>query len=131
MADSEFTRKVKEAILAIPRGRVATYGQIAGLAGNGRAARQVAWILHSSSGKDGLPWQRVINSRGRISLKPGAGFEAQARRLKAERVGVDRRGDVDLGKFGWRPKSGRGRAPRSFEKFLKLLGSNHFHFYNI
>ncbi|MFX1494230.1 MAG: MGMT family protein, partial [Promethearchaeota archaeon] len=59
-----FSQNIRELIKQIPYGRIATYGQIAAFAGNPRAARQVAWILHSCSKKDNLPWHRVINSKG-------------------------------------------------------------------
>ncbi|MHA1457965.1 MAG: MGMT family protein [Promethearchaeota archaeon] len=60
---SEFTQEVIKIIKNIPKGKVLTYGMIAKLAGNPRAARQVSWILHSSSKKYDLPWHRVINSK--------------------------------------------------------------------
>ena len=66
-----FCAAVRAAISTIPRGRVATYGQIAHLAGKPWGARQVSWILHSQSGKYRLPWQRVIGAAGRISLPAG------------------------------------------------------------
>ncbi|MCJ7587464.1 MAG: methylated-DNA--[protein]-cysteine S-methyltransferase [Candidatus Aminicenantes bacterium] len=109
-----FSRKVVEAIRKIPRGRVATYGQIAALAGNSRAARGVAWILHSSSDAERLPWHRVIGSRGRISLGRGRGFEKQRRRLAAEGIAVDRAGRIDLEVFQWEP---RGKLPAVFKTF--------------
>ena len=56
-------------IKKIPKGKVLTYGRVAKLAGNPRAARQVSWILHSSSKKYKLPWQRVISSTGSLSMK--------------------------------------------------------------
>ena len=102
-----FTERVKAAIQAIPRGRVATYGLIALQAGNHRAARQVVWVLHSSSGRDRLPWHRVINSRGCIALPEGAGFEQQRERLLREGVEVDARGRIDLERFLWRPRGRR------------------------
>jgi methylated-DNA-protein-cysteine methyltransferase-like protein len=98
-----FHQQVLLIIRSIPRGKVAAYGQIAALAGNAGAARQVAWILHSSSEKEGLPWHRVINSRGRISLGRGCGFEEQKKRLEAEGVKVGRLGAVDLNKYLWEP----------------------------
>jgi methylated-DNA-protein-cysteine methyltransferase-like protein len=100
-----FSERVKRLIAAIPAGRVATYGQIAACAGNHRAARQVAWLLHSSSKKENLPWHRVINSRGTISLPVGGGFEEQRMLLEAEGVQVDRGGRVKLGEFLWNPGS--------------------------
>ena len=91
-------------IAAIPRGKVATYGQVAHLAGKPWGARQVAWILHSQSDKYKLPWQRVIGAAGRISLPPGRGLEEQRRLLRAEGVVVAASGRVDLGRFRWRPE---------------------------
>ena len=119
--ESPFTRKAKEVIRAVPRGRVATYGQVAALAGRERAARGVAWILHSSSDAAALPWHRVINGRGGISLGRGRGFEEQKKRLIAEGVVVGRGGRVDLKRFKWEPSDGAaGRSPAA-RKFLREL----------
>ena len=114
----EFEDRVKELIRAIPRGKVATYAQIASLAGNYRGARQVVRVLHASSGKDRLPWQRVINSRGGISLPRGRGFEDQRRLLRREGVAVGRAGRVDLGRFQWEPPGLPSRAARDFLRRL-------------
>lgn len=100
-AQSTFSDLVIAAVKRIPRGRVATYGQIAKLAGNPRAVRGVVWILHSSSGKHGLPWHRVINGKGIIALKPGTGFEEQVMRLVDEGVRVGPGSRVDLKKYQW------------------------------
>jgi methylated-DNA-protein-cysteine methyltransferase related protein len=116
-AADPFCASVRQWIAAIPAGRVATYGQIAILAGKPWGARQVSWILHSQSGKYGLPWQRVIGAAGRISLPPGGGLEEQRRLLRREGVVVDARGRIDLERFRWRAegkfpgkKKGTGRA---------------------
>jgi methylated-DNA-protein-cysteine methyltransferase-like protein len=101
-----FTVAVKKVIKKIPRGKVATYGQIAALAGNPRAARQVVRILHSSSRKDKLPWHRVINSKGTISLKPGQGYELQKSLLEKEGIKFGLRDAVDLKLFLWSPRTG-------------------------
>lgn len=114
----EFEERVKTLIRAIPRGKVATYAQIASLAGNYRAARQVARVLHASSDKERLPWQRVINSRGGISLRRGRGFEAQRRLLKNEGVPVDRAGRIDLARFQWEPPGLPSKAARDFLRRL-------------
>jgi len=114
----EFEERVKALILAIPRGRVATYAQIASLAGNYRGARQVARVLHSSSDKERLPWHRVINSRGGISLRRGRGFEEQRRLLKKEGVAVGQGGRVDLARFHWEPPGPPSRAARDFLRRL-------------
>ena len=71
---TEFTEQVLEIISNIPHGSVMTYGQIAAYAGNPRGARQVSRILHSMTEKHQLPWHRVINSKGGISLPGEAGF---------------------------------------------------------
>ena len=106
-----FYQKVKKLIQRIPRGKVASYGQLAALAGQPRAARQVAWVLHASSEKDGLPWHRVINSHGTISLPHMAGYDLQRALLRKEGVKFDRHDRVDLAQFQWRPRAKRG-APR-------------------
>jgi len=97
---SHFSKKVIEIIKKIPAGKVATYGQIATLAGNNKAARQISRILHSSSEKYDLPWYRVINSQGKISLRSGDGFEMQKAMLESEGIKViaDR---IDLVKYKW------------------------------
>jgi len=98
---SPFTLKVKTLIRKIPAGKVASYGLIAALAGNPRAARQVAWILHASSPADKLPWHRVINRMGKISLKPFEGYEIQKQRLEQEGVVFDEHDAIDLDRFLW------------------------------
>jgi methylated-DNA-protein-cysteine methyltransferase-like protein len=103
-----FSDRVKRLIGNIPRGKVATYGQIATCAGNRRASRQVAWLLHSSSRKDNLPWHRVINSRGGISLPIGGGFEEQKMLLEAEGIVLDQKGRVNLSRYLWNPGSVAG-----------------------
>ncbi len=98
-----FTINVKNQILLIPTGKVATYGQIAAQAGNPRAARQVARILHSCSRKDSLPWHRVVNQHGRISLRQSQGYEVQQALLEREGVVFTENSRIDLTRFLWRP----------------------------
>ena len=89
-------------VTLIPRGQVATYGQVAAQAGNPRAARQVAWALRVYAGR-GLPWQRVVGAGGDIRLPPGNGLERQRALLRAEGVAVDAAGHLDLARYQWRP----------------------------
>lgn len=98
---SDFTQRVIQVIKSIPSGKVATYGQIARLAGNSRASRQVSWILASSSRKEKLPWHRVINSRGMISLPRGTGYEEQKMLLLEEGVKFGKEDRIDLKRFLW------------------------------
>jgi len=79
---------------------VATYGQIAAAAGNPRAARQVAWVLHHADAE--VPWHRVLNAHGGISLPAGAGLERQRALLQDEGVVVSRNNRVDLARYQWR-----------------------------
>jgi methylated-DNA-protein-cysteine methyltransferase related protein len=92
---------VKKLIRQVPRGRVATYGQLAALSGNPRASRAVVWLLHSCSGRDKLPWHRVINGRGTISLEPGNGYEEQRALLESEGVEFGWQDRIDLKKYLW------------------------------
>ncbi|MBY9011344.1 MAG: MGMT family protein [Candidatus Lokiarchaeota archaeon] len=98
---SDFTQDVIKIIKNIPVGKVLTYGKIAKLAGNPRAARQVSWLLHSSTKKYNLPWHRVINSQGKIALKSEDGKDYQKILLKKEGIEFVERNKVDLKKFIW------------------------------
>ena len=98
-----FYQRVIDIIKRIPRGKVATYGQIAEYAGNCQAARQVAYILHSSSLKENLSWHRVVNSKGSISLKPRHGYELQKQMLKEEGVTFGKNDCINLKRFQWIP----------------------------
>jgi methylated-DNA-protein-cysteine methyltransferase related protein len=100
---TSFTIEVKKIIKDIPKGKVSTYGLVAAHSGNPRAARQVARILHSSSRKDNLPWHRVVNRNGQISLKLSQGFERQKQMLQKEGVVFDKDNTIDLDAYLWQP----------------------------
>jgi len=88
----------------IPRGRVATYGQIAELA-QASGPRQVGYALHALPEAHDVPWHRVVNARGTISLRSGLGGEAhQHALLKAEAVEFDANGRIDLDRFRWKKR---------------------------
>ena len=101
MATESFTESIAAIIKSIPRGRVATYGQVARLAGNPRASRQVVWALRSLSEKRKLPWHRVINSKGRISLT-GEGYAIQRRVLEREGIKFGPKDTIPLELFQWK-----------------------------
>jgi methylated-DNA-protein-cysteine methyltransferase related protein len=67
----------------------------------------VAWLLHSSADKYRLPWHRVINVKGQISLPHGYGYELQKALLEEEGIVFDNNDTIDLKRFGWRPAEGR------------------------
>jgi methylated-DNA-protein-cysteine methyltransferase-like protein len=102
--DSRYSR-IYAVVRRIPRGRVATYGQIAGLAGLPGHARQVGYALHAMATQRLVPWQRVINARGEVSARSDPGGDAAQRQfLEREGVVFDRSGRVDLARFQWRPR---------------------------
>jgi methylated-DNA-protein-cysteine methyltransferase-like protein len=92
--------RIYEIASQIPRGRVSTYGQIAALVGAPCDARLVGWAMASLPEGSDVPWQRVINSQGKISLK-GMSGQVQRMRLEAEGIVFDERGRVNLRRFGW------------------------------
>ena len=126
----ELFRRIHVVIRKIPRGRVATYGQVAELAGIPGGARVAAAALKTSKPGDRLPWQRVIGkagkTRGRIAIHDPVGAAIQRQLLEDEGVTIDDRGLVPLDVFGWLPPaegrtsrkaparagSGRGASPR-------------------
>jgi len=89
----------------IPRGRVATYGQIATLAGIDGQARQVGYALHNLPTGADVPWHRVVNARGEVSLRTTSdSHQLQRMLLEAEGVIFDTRGRVDMERFRWEGK---------------------------
>ena len=99
----ERRQRILAIVDSIPRGRVATYGQVAREAGLTRRARLVGKILAGLAPGSALPWHRVVNAAGTISLRPGEGASVQRRRLAHEGVRFSRAGRIDLARFGWSP----------------------------
>ena len=105
---SELRARIYDVVARIPRGRVATYGQVAALAGAPRHARQVGYALYDLPAGSDLPWHRVINARGEVSPRSEPGWEGFQRQL-LEAEGIEfRRGRVDLGSYRWEPAAGAG-----------------------
>lgn len=113
--------RIYAVVRRIPRGRVATYGQVAALAGRPGHARQVGYALHALADGADVPWQRVINHRGEVSPRVEPFYEPLQRALlEAEGVVFDGRGRVDLDRFRWEPgprpvARGRSSAKRRKE----------------
>jgi methylated-DNA-protein-cysteine methyltransferase-like protein len=102
--------RIYAVVRRIPRGRVATYGQIAELAGLPGHARQVGYALAALPEGSVVPWHRVLNARGALSLRRDSGGEVSQRlRLEQEGVHFDAGGRVALARVRWRP-SRNGRA---------------------
>lgn len=99
---SNFRVRVISLVSEIPKGRVMTYGQIATLCGNPRAARIVGGIAHF--GDPDIPWQRVVNKSGGLARGYPGGLNGHKKALEAEGVKVSREYCVDVEKILWNPK---------------------------
>jgi methylated-DNA-protein-cysteine methyltransferase-like protein len=96
--------KIYRTIARIPAGKVATYGQIAHLAGLPGHARQVGYALAATPDDRDLPWQRVINAKGEVSPRSEPGYEGlQKAMLESEGVVFGKNGRVDLKRYQWSP----------------------------
>ena len=100
--DGNLDERIWQVVASIPAGCVATYGQIAALAGLPGYARRVGRAMATLPSATRIPWHRVVNAQGRLSTS-GAARARQSQRLRAEGVSVlDAR--LDLGRFRWRPE---------------------------
>ncbi len=96
-------QRIEAVIHDIPEGRVATYGQVAVLAGLPGHARQVGYALHGSNDPE-LPWQRVVNAKGEVSPRSEPGREGlQRAMLEAEGVSFNSKGRINLKVYRWDP----------------------------
>lgn len=94
------TKRIYEAVKKIPKGKVATYGQVAKMAGNPKMSRAVGNALHKNPNPEEIPCFRVVNSKGELSGAFAFGGEnEQQRRLEADGIEV-KNGKVDLSKYG-------------------------------
>lgn len=102
--EPSFDQRVYAMVARIPRGQLATYGQIAELIGAWGCARQVGWALRRLPLPSDLPWHRVVNAKGRVSLslaREGSDW-IQAELLRDEGIPVDGQGQVPLTAHRWR-----------------------------
>lgn len=107
-------RRYYGVVARIPAGRVATYGQVAALAGFPGNAREVGYALAALPEGTEIPWQRVINARGEVSLRREPGRDGfQRHLLEEEEVDFGPHGRVDLAQFGWDPGRAGPRRARS------------------
>jgi methylated-DNA-protein-cysteine methyltransferase-like protein len=107
-----FDQRVWRMVAQIPPGRLATYGQIAELIGAWGCARQVGWALRRLPLPATIPWQRVVNGRGRIAMTPsreGSDW-IQRQLLLAEGIPVQADGRLPLARYRWRPDASCGES---------------------
>ena len=102
LRDAPVYEQIYAVVRQIPAGRVATYGQVAAIVGN-CTARMVGYAMAALEYNSGVPWQRVINSQGKVSPRTGGSGSAKQRQLlEAEGVRFDLAGGrVDFTRFGW------------------------------
>ncbi|SFN36700.1 O(6)-alkylguanine repair protein YbaZ [Izhakiella capsodis] len=100
-AGANFYQRVYQVLAAIPRGCVSTYGDIAMLAGSPCAARQVGGVLKHLPEGSKLPWHRVVNRNGQISLT-GPDLSRQREALIAEGIDVSHEGKISLSRYRWK-----------------------------
>jgi methylated-DNA-protein-cysteine methyltransferase-like protein len=104
--------RILAVVRRIPRGRVATYGQVARLAGIGPHPRLVGYALAALAEASDVPWHRVVNAHGRVSPRATPGADSLQRALlEREGVAFDARGRIDLARRSWRPAD-RGSRTR-------------------
>jgi methylated-DNA-protein-cysteine methyltransferase-like protein len=98
-------QRVWRTVLQIPRGKVATYGQIASLADvpGPSGPRQVGYALAALADDSTVPWQRVVNAAGEISARDSLGGASQRALLEAEGVAFDAHGKIDFQRYRWTP----------------------------
>ncbi|MEO8030147.1 MAG: methylated-DNA--[protein]-cysteine S-methyltransferase [Gemmatimonadota bacterium] len=100
-----FSQQVYRLVRRIPRGKVATYGQLARLAGGPTRAREVGYAMAALPTGTGLPWHRVINARGEVSRRKRPGAELTQRMLLVgEGLRFNARGRVSLEEYQWAPR---------------------------
>ncbi len=97
--------RIHAVVRRIPRGRVATYGQVAAIAGLGAQPRLVGYALAALPEDSSVPWHRVVNAQGRVSVRAEPGADRlQRARLEQEGIRFDPRGRLDLERVRWRPR---------------------------
>lgn len=123
MEESSFRDNVITIIKQIPYGKVTTYGTVATLAASPRAAREVGYILHALTQKHNLPWQRVINREGYISIRGNDINMKNLQKKLLEEEGVDVSEDfmIDLKKYGWWGNVKNDLDNSQLEEQLKLI----------
>ena len=105
MSDASFSERVYALVRRVPRGRVVSYGGVAALLGHPRAARGVGRALNALPDDTEVPWWRVVNRNGEVSIRGVLhGAARQHQLLASERVRFDRLGRIDWRKYGWQPE---------------------------
>lgn len=118
-----FKELVKKHVQEVPKGKLVSYGQVAAACGSPRAARQVGWMLHTLDGDNSVPWWRVINAQGYISIKGNLYSTplAQKSLIESEGIPVDADFHMDLEKFRYYYSPASPTIKNSKKPFKKNL----------
>ncbi len=119
---SRFKRGVIKVVKLVPKGKVVSYGQVALYVGVPRAARQVGWILNGLDDSVQIPWWRVVNNKGRISIK-GSKYssEDQKKLLQSEGVIIDINLSFDIEKYRFKPNMSLIEKLELDPEYIKLI----------
>ena len=128
MVYSEFKERVIKVIRLVPYGKVVSYGQVAVYVGIPRAARQVGRTMHNLEGKVTLPWWRVVNNSGRITIKGNLynDQELQRKLLKAEGIPVSDDFTFDISKYRFHPSTKLLKEMELDDEYIKMLHERYF-----
>ncbi len=119
---SIFTSKVLKAVKLIPKGKVASYGQVASMVGVPRAARQVGRVLYEHGGKNKIPWWRVINNNGYIVIKnPEHSPNEQKELLEAEGIKINKKLKIDIKKYRYIPTKKDLKILENDDLYIQLI----------
>jgi methylated-DNA-protein-cysteine methyltransferase-like protein len=100
--EPDFNQRIWQVVAAVPAGKVTTYGTVAARAGLPHAARRVGAALHVLPQDTQIPWHRIVNAQGRLSLpKDSPSYQAQRSRLENEGIAFRLNGSIDLRQYGW------------------------------
>jgi methylated-DNA-protein-cysteine methyltransferase-like protein len=100
--DPDFNQRIWQVVAAVPAGKVTTYGAVAARAGMPRAARRVGAALRVLPHNTRIPWHRIVNAQGRISLpRNSPSYQAQRARLENEGIAFRLNDSIDLQQYGW------------------------------
>lgn len=125
---SQFKDKVIKVIQMIPRGKVMNYGQVALYIGIPRGAQQVGWIMRSVETKVDMPWWRVMNSAGRITIKGNIHNDQplQKKLLEAEGIAVSNDLIIDIDKYRFIPTKDELKDMELDEEYIDMALQKYF-----
>lgn len=125
---SQFKDRVVKIIRLVPRGKVVSYGQVALYVGVPRAARQVGWIMRSLETKVDMPWWRVVNNAGRITIKGNFYNDPplQKKLLEAEGIPIAEDYTFDIKKYRFHPSSELLKEMELEDEYIKMLHEKYF-----